>query len=299
MNKSELFVLTHYIKKVKNNLDKTKTVFVHIPKTGGTTVYNLIKNEIDITYIHIKGEYSAFFYFLDYILENPDIKLIMSWRHPIKHVLSVFNFFQKFDNYDIPTNFDEFLSKYNNIQVKYLTEEIFLKDNQKISPTNFEKITKLIARDNTLVLLTDRLEDGIKRLNTFLNIDIEYYGKTFMFNFDKIPVKITKEIEINILQNNKVDLEIYKIIVKKYNYEKTNSRLMVDVEDIPYYFPYNWFNSNKNKEEMEVLEEHLKTIKNNIINDRTTISIKEYIDEWLKTYPQFNNKYSEIEYYIC
>lgn len=128
MDKCNLFVKTLHINKLRKSLERTGILLLHIPKTAGTTIYNLIKNKIDITYVHMLGESSASFYFIDYVLENPDIKVIISWRYPLDHIISTFNFFNKFDNYDIPDVFEEFIAKYSNIQIQYLTHEPFLKD---------------------------------------------------------------------------------------------------------------------------------------------------------------------------
>lgn len=89
-------------------MDGKRCVFVHIPKTGGTTVNTILKEQMDFQWKPIEKHFQL----RDYYVWYPRTKNYRSFtlvRNPWDNFVSLFSFMQTFPNEIVPTSFEGFL----------------------------------------------------------------------------------------------------------------------------------------------------------------------------------------------
>lgn len=176
---------------------KFNFIFIHIPKTGGTSLKKILDDKIKIEGWDSKGELITYnkdthkkFLYEDYIKYNSFYKFTIV-RHPYKWIMSYYNFHKNKDKFyknitskkiknTINISFDKWLS-----QLKSFNQSDWFYSNNKIL---VDKIIKLENFDN-----------DVKELLNTLNLESSFKNYHFKnskkFNIDEIKELTNKQKE--------------------------------------------------------------------------------------------------------
>ena len=264
-----------------NQRYKTNNVILfHVPKTAGSYVTKFLSmNGVDHLSLHMNSARISFSaIFLRKTMQDLTKKIIVTWRDPVEHIFSCFNFYQQYRDINPPDNLSSFINdkKYHNMQIGFLSRDKFL-SGDIVNDNDMDLIKKLIIRPNTIFISTEHIGEGIKKLQKFLKMNDDLkLPPPIRFNFNKIPpALIPKYLKDEILSNNKLDMEIYNQIIKTYQ----NSSPYEDtiIHKVPFYFPYIWICKDNTciDKHQSLLNEINKNIENIL-----PCSIQLYTDKW-------------------
>jgi|GEM_PF-646506 len=262
-----LFVSELNINLTKKNkiMKKDKTlVFVHIPKTAGSTLHSILKNKYEKVF-HINGvkanECLNEFLSYDSSIQNsfdvvkghltirllPYIKnpfVITYMREPVDHFLSVYYYTKRAKynrNYEAVKNMDsikEFvdyakLKGYDNLQTRHLSNGTAHVTDISIPPVDFSKYGK------------ENLEMAKQNLSSFdLVFDTKDFDKSLvvlskLMAWKKKPYYLTKNVTKNRKKATDISPEIINAIkdlnrldIELYEYFKTLKKGGEDISDI-------------------------------------------------------------------
>lgn len=283
-----------YIDKIYKHTD---IVLFHVPKTSGTTIASILrKSSLEFVYIHMsRQKITLAFEYIRRVLEDPNKKVIITWRSPTEHVLSSFNFYAQYQDIKIPDNLGEFILDplFQNMQTNFLTHTNFL---QSVTTTeDFTLILRLLERPNTFFVLTDYIDEGIEKLSKFVGIPL-CPTETKRFNYNKIAPYPSFEIQEEIEKYNDMDMKIYLGIIKKYGYSTKSLYSDIVLHDPPPYFPYCWLTTN---DMVYKNIDCLKTIQSDLLDspNLSEVSVKEYVDKWLNKAIKYPCLTEDAEYY--
>lgn len=148
-------------------INKTqKWAFIHIPKTGGTSVNKVLLDINDTEFITSHDSIRAIpddNYFVFTIVRNPFTRFMSAWLHGIRK-----------GNYS--TDFNKFIKEFNQNDVWFLPQQYYFEQGK----TEKRKITYTVKYEN--------LESGIKKPFEFLKIhsDLPHLNKNPIY--DRHPV---------------------------------------------------------------------------------------------------------------
>lgn len=217
------------------------TIFVHIPKTGGTTITSAITNnywasEPNFNYRHIiektKKSNSGDIFDLSNINKYSDYNIFMMLRHPVDKVISEYYFFKerevlmKFFRKK-PLIFEEYIM---NTQTQNATIN-FLKGRRLydiIVPTKTD-LKEIIDAIDSIPIHVGIFEDFEASMQFFSNVTNIKWKK-------EIPIKrmtfkrpdkedVSEEIKKLILDNNKLDMELYNYCLDKFSKVKDDLKI--------------------------------------------------------------------------
>lgn len=189
--------------------DTYKFIFIHIPKTGGTSVKKILSDKIKIDGFSIKGENVKYtksthigINLEQYIKYNNYFKFVFV-RHPYDWIKSYYNFHSnknkfysniniKNINNTININFDEWLNSLNNFN----QTDYFIKEDKIL----VDKICKLENFNEEMVFILNKLNIN----NEFTNIKLK----------DSLKHKINTINELTVEQK----MKIQKICKKDFQY---------------------------------------------------------------------------------
>lgn len=105
-----------------------EVLLLHIPKTAGSSVKGiLIDQKVKYKELHLNRRLEcAPVKYIDDILNDPEIKVILTWRHPVEHVLSSFYFYKQYKHFNYPDILDDFINSETNQQSMFLFKTNFL-----------------------------------------------------------------------------------------------------------------------------------------------------------------------------
>jgi hypothetical protein len=268
-------------------MDKSEIFLIHIPKTAGTSVRQiLLHHNIEYRELHFNRRMEcAPINYLDEILKNPAQKVILTWRNPVDHLWSTFHFYQEYPNFSYPNTFEAFIDHPNlqNQQAAFLMKKNFFDcpifDDQRV-----KKIYALIDRPNTLCFLQNYFQASQTRLEKFLSLtSITTNTPTKRFNFNKPQFTSNQILLSKIKSLNSLDLQLYNHMVEKYYCEATPEKS----SSLPSYFPVEWpINLVAGKTSLEKYRALSKRIHAEIKCDhiREISTVEDYILLWLKKF---------------
>ena len=218
---------------------KKDTIFIHIPKTGGTTINTAINDsfwqtEVGFFYRHIQlkeGKKSNAGDIFDpkNFEQYKKYNILMMLRHPIDRVTSEYHFIKERKNFmellkKKPNDFKDYINNYQtqNGVVNFLMGRQFF-GTRKASEEDLEQIIEAIE---TIPIHVGIFEDFTSSLQYFSEVsDIKWKKeievKRITFNRPKVD-ELTDELKSLILENNQLDLKLYEYCLKKFENIKQN-----------------------------------------------------------------------------
>jgi hypothetical protein len=215
----------------------SNTIFIHIPKTGGTTINTAMQGtawqtEPNFNYRHIlaSNKYSN-----AGDIFNPDnfekykaYKIFMMLRHPIDRVTSEYYFIkERFTFMELlkekPSSFKSYIrnSQTQNGVVNFLKGRRFY-DIQKATSSDLDDILDAIDEIPVYVGIFEDFAASLEYFKRHIGIEwkpeIEVKRMTFKRpDAEELP----QDIKDLILEYNQLDLELYNYALEKFNQEKS------------------------------------------------------------------------------
>jgi len=214
------------------------SIFIHIPKTGGTTINTAINNsywqtEVNFFYRHIqlktKSSNAGDIFDPKNFQQYKKYDIFMMLRHPVDRVTSEYHFIKERKNYmellkKQPRDFNDYIQNYqtHNGVVNFLKGRRFF-DTRKASEDDLEDIIEAIKE---IPLHVGIFEDFSTSLQYFSEVsNIKWKGevevKRMTFKRPKVEDLGDDLIKI-ILENNQLDLKLYEYCFNKFETVKKN-----------------------------------------------------------------------------
>lgn len=211
-----------------------ETIFIHIPKTGGTTINTALydsywQTEVNFFYRHIelkKGKTSNAGDIFDAknYEQYKKYNILMMLRHPLDRVTSEYHFIKERKNFiellkNKPTNFEDYIKNYQtqNGVVNFLMGRQFF-STRKANEDDLEDIIKTIDTIPIHVGIFEEFETSLQYFSDVANIKWkkEIDVKRMTFNRPKVD-ELSNDIKALILENNQLDLKLYEYCLNKFD----------------------------------------------------------------------------------
>jgi hypothetical protein len=214
------------------------TIFIHIPKTGGTTINTAIyesywQTEVDFFYRHIqvktKRSNAGDIFDPKNIEQYQKYTIFMMLRHPIDRVTSEYHFIQERKNFmelltKKPHDFNDYIKNYqtHNGVINFLKGRRFF-DTRQATEDDLDDIINAIEK---IPIHVGIFEDFAASLNYFSDVSNikwkkEIEIKRMTFNRPKID-DLSEETKALILEHNQLDLKLYEYCLNKFENIKKN-----------------------------------------------------------------------------
>ena len=286
---------------------KEKVIFIHIPKTGGTTINTAMNNsfwqtEVGFNYRHIlpnKTSNSGDIFDPDTIEQFKEYKIFMMLRDPIDRIISEYYFIKERKEFiDLLKNKPkDFTSYINNRQTQ----------NGVINFLVGRRMYDLhAANKNDLNNVLDAIDSIPIHIGIFEQFaaSLSYFGNEAGIKWKKnIEVKrmtfkrpkaddLTDEIKNSIIKNNQLDVALYEHGLKKFNALKSNiHNINISFNKdkynhvIPYCAKWCFFEfCMENKKFIAQNFEYFKSLTFYLINNKGVRDGKEYTNSWNQTF---------------
>lgn len=216
-----------------------ETIFIHIPKTGGTTINTALydsywQTEVDFFYRHIQlkeGKKSNAGDIFDpkNFEQYKKYNILMMLRHPIDRVTSEYHFIKERKNFmellkKKPNDFKDYINNYQtqNGVVNFLMGRQFF-GTRKASEEDLEQIIQAIE---SIPIHVGIFEDFTSSLQYFSDVagikwKKEIEVKRMTFNRPKVN-ELTDELKSLIIEHNQLDLRLYEYCLGKFESIKKN-----------------------------------------------------------------------------
>lgn len=213
-------------------------IFIHIPKTGGTTINAAMQDSYwqtkpDFHYRHIlrdtKKSNSGDIFEEENFKKYSHFNVIMMLRHPVDRAVSEYYFMKERKEFisllqPMPKNFSEFVNNrqtHNYVVSFLLGEKLYSKKRPQVK--DLEQIKKAIETIPIHVGIFEHFGSSLELFSKKANIawkkSIEVKRMTFI---RPKAEEISEEIRSNILKYNSLDLELYNFCLEKFNSEKSS-----------------------------------------------------------------------------
>ena len=297
-------------------------IFLHIPKTAGTTLNQILDREYKNKYsFYIEIERKKLFEEFQSDLTNKDINLLRGHfefgihlivkspayyltflRNPVDRVISEYYYILSKSNHPYhaklkneKVNLDEFVKLYNhinNLQVKKISGTNFSQHFDNIELTLYEESILETAKRNLenyfpVVGLTEHFDESLLLLRKEFGWDWPYYEKKNVTvkpkKFEEIPLSI---IEI-IKEKNQLDIELYEYAKQLFNNKVEAYGVDILNRDLK---EFQKNNNNKKFVKRYIQNKTLKKInqETNPVFDNRVIKIINGFDKLEGPYPKLN-----------
>lgn len=287
--------------------NENKAIFIHIPKTGGTTINTAMQGTYwqttpDFNYRHIDSKSmisnSADIFNPRNVEKYKDFKLFMMLRNPIDRAISEFSFIkERRDFFSLLKNKPKDLKEYvsnpqtSNGVIKFLLGH---KMYSPIKITEHDIYTVLDAID-ALPIYTGIFEEFGKSLayfseNTGVTFNNKLEVKRITFKRPKVD-EISNEVKNLIIENNQFDFELYNYCLDKFQNETTKITSKVQfIADkynhaIPYAFNFCFFEyCLENKAFININLDYFRSLSHYLIKDLQIKDGKLFTKAWLQSF---------------
>ncbi|MGE3655080.1 MAG: sulfotransferase family 2 domain-containing protein, partial [Flavobacteriales bacterium] len=217
---------------------KDNLIFVHIPKTGGTTLYAALNNTFwnadpNFNYRHIiektKISNAGDIFDMNSNDKYLEYKILMMLRHPVDKIISEYYFFKEMQTIlnfvkNKPKNLTEYVleKQTSNATINFLKGRR-LYDTKFATRKDLEDVIESIEKLNIQVGLFEEFPLSLKLyteklgINWNKNIDI----KRTTFQRPKTN-ELSDSIKELIIENNNLDFELYNYYLNKFKKETAN-----------------------------------------------------------------------------
>lgn len=284
-----------------------KIIFIHVPKTGGTTINTAMQNSFwqtkpDFNYRHI--DIKTFHSTSGDIFKRANFEkykgynIITMLRDPVDRILSEYSFIKERRDFmkllkPQPKNFDEYVDNMqtSNGMLKFLL--------------GHKMYTKIKMNEEDLELVKSTIDELPIHVGIF-----EEFGKSLAYFSSETGIKWNRNIQIKritfkrpktqelsddiidkILVNNSLDIQLYEFVKSRFNAISTGIKSNVNFHGdkydhaIPYAYNFCFFEFCM--ETKEFINQNLlffKTMTHYLIQDLKLIDGKEFTSSWLQSF---------------
>jgi hypothetical protein len=238
--------------------------FIHVPKTGGSTVYSVIKKcggySKNIEPLHMRVDFSSEVggdRNLDILIDTVnDIPIFIMLRDPVEQYMSSYYFYTRYPGirHRLPCGGDSMsIESYANFeptrnqQVQFLTKK-FVLDAEKpgVCKEDLEKVKRLVDKPNVHVGFTDDIDGFLMTMDRVMNTgDTELYsyykthGLHMKCNFVyQAAYMLPDMVQAKIAENVRYDTELYNYCLEKKKSDPSPLPLKKAIRlDFPETFP--------------------------------------------------------------
>jgi hypothetical protein len=301
---------------------KNKIIFIHVPKTGGTTINTAIHKSYwqtvpDFYYRHILAETktsnSGDIFAEANLKKFSHFDIVMMLRHPVDRAISEYHFMKERKDFinllkPIPKSFAEFVNnpQTHNYVISFLTGgKIY--SQKRPQPIDLKRIKKAIE---TIPIHVGIFEQYGESLNYFSkNVDIEWKKNVEVKRITFVRPKvndISDEIRDDILKFNNLDLELYNFCLDRFNAEKpsfSTNKIKFDISKynhvLPYMANYPFFGfCMENKKYIERNNDFFKQLSHYFIDVKRISDGYQLTKAWNATFVNFiKNAYPNSNFY--
>lgn len=211
---------------------KKDTIFIHIPKTGGTTIIADLEgknwqSKPDFNYRHvqpnIRTSNAGDIFNQGNFEKYRQYKIFMMLRHPVDRAISDYYFFKGKDDYmslfrDKPANFLDYVKNpqsHNNVVSFLMGRTMFTA--RPASEDDLELIKDAIEQLPVHVGIFEHFAESLEYFSEVIGIEWsrKLVAKRMSFTRPKVH-EISEELQGLILENNRLDLELYHYGLTKF-----------------------------------------------------------------------------------
>jgi len=302
---------------------KDKVIFIHIPKTGGTTINAAMNNsfwqtEVGFNYRHIlpnKKSNSGDIFEPENIEKFKAHQIFMMLRHPIDRLTSEYYFIRERKEFidllkNKPKDFNSYIKNrqtQNGVTNFLVGRRMY--DPHSANKNDLEKVLEVIDELPIHVGIFEYFADSLSYFNKEIGVkwkkDIEVKRMTF-----KRPQvdELSNEIKNLIKENNQLDLALYEHCLTKF---KSLHENLPDIKVnfhkdkynhvIPYCAKWCFFEfCMENKKFIKQNFEYFKSLTFYLINNKGIRDGKEYTNSWNQTFLQtIGDQFPNTDFYNC
>jgi len=287
--------------------NENKAIFIHIPKTGGTTINTAMQGTYwqtkpDFFYRHIDPKTmvsnSADIFNPRNFEKYQSFKIFMMLRNPIDRAISEYSFIKERRDFfsllkNKPKDFREYIlnSQTSNGVIK------FLFGHKMYSPIKITErdLDKVLEATDALPIYTGIFEEFGKSLayfseNTGVTFNNKLEVKRITFKRPKVD-EISNEVKNLIIENNQFDFELYNYCLDKFQNETTKITSKVQfIADkynhaIPYAFNFCFFEyCLENKAFININLDYFRSLSHYLIKDLQIKDGKLFTKAWLQSF---------------
>jgi hypothetical protein len=302
-------------------VSKDKIIFIHIPKTGGTTVNTAMQGTFwqttpDFNYRHIDGKTmisnSGDIFRSSSIEKYKDFKIFTMFRDPVDRILSEYSFIKERRDFmnllkPQPKSFEEYVmnSQTSNGVLK------FLLGNRMYSPVKLteDDLQRAIGVIHEIPIHIGIFEEFGKSLSYFSAVTGIDWGKKIevkRITFKRPRIKdISDEIKQIIAEKNQLDIKLYQVGKELFEKEasgvKSNIKFLSDKYNhaIPYAYNFCFFEyCLENKMFINQNLAFFKTMTHYLIKEEKLNDGRAFTKSWIHSFMRhFQQQYGNTHTY--